>query len=231
MIKISEEKSVCAILRLWYSIRCISAHGMATQTFSKDGALYKFPDCEKCRKDTQNEEFQMLHNGWDLCEEIEAASESEIPKRLEGSVSDHHYAMIPSIPNVEEIHSSRNKKACELVDKLGLKQDGCSPGNVYYHISCIAFFASKLEMRMCITHRLLVRINQFVLLLAFRIKLVVVKYLVEYSKKENGKIDDLKEGLWGYVVNDDEKDADERVQKLIEKVQRKHKEKIEEIIN
>ena len=84
---------------------------------------------------------------------------------------------------------------------------------------------------MCITHRLLVRINQFVLLLAFRIKLVVVKYLVEYSKKENGKIDDLKEGLWGYVVNDDEKDANERVQKLIEKVQRKHKEKVEEIIN
>ena len=63
VIKISEEKSVCAILRLWYGIWCISAHGMATQTFAKDDALYKFPDCEKCRKDTQNEEFQMLHNG------------------------------------------------------------------------------------------------------------------------------------------------------------------------
>ena len=99
----------------------------------------------------------------------------------------------------------------------------------YYHISRIAFFASKLEKRMYITYRLLVRINQFVLLLAFRIKLAVAKYLVEYSKKENGKIDDLKEGLWGYVVNDDEKDGNARVRKLIEEVQRKHKEKIEEI--
>ena len=225
VIKISEEKSVCAILRLWYGIRCISAHGMATQTFSKDGALYKFPDCEKCQEDTQNEEFQMLHNGLVFCGEIKAAYESKIPKPLESSVSDHRYAVIPSIPNVEEIQSSENEKACELVDKLGLKQDGCSPGNVYYHISRIAFFASKLEKRMYITYRLLVRINQFVLLLAFRIKLAVAKYLVEYSKKENGKIDDLKEGLWGYVVNDDEKDANEK----IEEVQRKHKEKIEEI--
>ena len=198
---------------------------MATQTFSKDGALYKFPDCEKCQEDTQNEEFQMLHNGLVFCGEIQAAYESKIPKPLESSVSDHRYAVIPSIPNVEEIQSSGNEKACELVDKLGLKQDGCSPGNVYYHISRIAFFASKLEKRMYITYRLLVRINQFVLLLAFRIKLAVAKYLVEYSKKENGKIDDLKEGLWGYVVNDDEKDANEK----IEEVQRKHKEKIEEI--
>ena len=242
VIKISEEKTVCAILRLWYGIRCISAHGMAIQTFSKGGALYKFPDCDKCQEDTQNEELQMLHNGLDLCGEMKAAYESKIPKPLEGSVSDRRYSVIPSIPNVEEIQSSENEKACELVDKLKLKQDGCSPGNVYYHISRIAFFASKLEKRMYITYRLLVRINQFVLLLAFRIKLAVAKYLVEYSKKENekieeekqskevnGKIDDLKEGLWKYVVNDDEKDANERVQELIDKVQRKHKEKIEEI--
>ena len=228
VIEISEKDTICAILRLWYGIRCISAHGMATQTFSKDGALYKFPDCEKCQKLTQNvtrcEELQMLCNGQDLCKEIEKICESEMPEPLEGSVSDHRYAKIKSIPDLKKIQSSGNKKACELVDELKLKQGICSPGNVYYHISRIAFFASKLEKRMYITYRLLVRINQFVLLLAFRIKLTVAKYLVKYSKEENGKIDDLKEGLWGYVDNDDEK-----VLKLIEKVQREHEEKIKKI--
>ena len=130
-------------------------------------------------------------------------------------MSDHRYTVISSIPNVKEIQSSGNKKAGELLEKLGLKQDKCSPGNVYYHISRIAFFAYNLKKRMYITYRLLVRINQFVLLLAFRIKLAVAKYLVKYSEKKNGEIDDLKEGLWGYVVNDNE-----RVQNKIEEVYR-----------
>ena len=230
VIEISEKDTICAILRLWYGIRCISAHGMATQTFSKGGALYKFPDCEKCHKLTQKvtrcKELQMLCNGHDLCKEIEKICESEMPEPPESStsVSVYRYAKIKSIPDLRKIQSSGNKKACELVDELGLKQDGCSPGNVYYHISRIAFFASNLEKRMYITYRLLVRVNQFVLLLAFRIKLAVAKYLVKYSKEENGKIDDLKKGLWGYVDNDNEK-----VLKLIEEVQGKHKEKIKKI--
>ena len=247
VIEILEEDTICAILRLWYGIRCISAHGMATQTFSKDGALYKFPDCEKCQKlaqkDTRCKELQMLCNGQDLCKEIEKICESEMPEPPESStsVSVYRYAKIKSIPDLRKIQSSGNKKACKLVDELGLKQDGCSRGNVYYHISRIAFFASNLEKRMYITYRLLVRINQFVLLLAFRIKLAVAKYLVKYSKEENGKIDDLKEGLWGYVVNvvnveNDDKSVqeiiiadNEKVLKLIDEVQGEHKEKIKKI--
>ena len=225
VIEISEKDTICAILRLWCSIRCISAHGMANQTFAKDGALYKkFPDCEKCQNNAQSWGLQMLSNGWSLCEEIEEVYKSKVPDRLDSSMSDHRYTVISSIPNVKEIESSGNKKAGELLEKLGLKQDKCSPGNVYYHISRIAFFAYNLKKRMYITYRLLVRINQFVLLLAFRIKLAVAKYLVKYSEKKNGEIDDLKEGLWGYVVNDNE-----RVQNKIEEVQREHKEKIEEI--
>ena len=229
VIMISEGNTICAILRLWYGIRCISAHGMAAQAFSKDGALYKFPYCEKCRKDTPSEEIQLLCKGWSLCEEIKTFYASDLPKSLESRVSDQSCAVIASIPDIKTIQSRGNDQARNLIKDLGLKQGICSSGNVYYHISRIAFFASNLEKRVYITYRLLVRINQFVLLLAFRIKPAFAKYLVKYSRKKNGNIVDLKKGLWGYVVSDDEKDGNERVRKLIEEVQGKHKEKIEEI--
>ena len=73
---------------------------------------------------------------------------------------------------------------------------------------------------MYITYRLLVRINQFVLLLAFRIKLAVAKWLSECEDSE--RMPELKE-LWGYT------DDTERLEQSIKKLEAEHEKRINEI--
>ena len=58
---------------------------------------------KNAEEDTQNEEFQMLHNGLVLLwRNTEQPMNQKFLKPLESSVSDHRYAVIPSIPNVED---------------------------------------------------------------------------------------------------------------------------------
>ena len=50
-----------------------------------------------------------------------------------------------------------------------------------YHIGRLAYFACELEKEMYITYRMFVRINQFLLLLAFRIQTALRKWIHKYG--------------------------------------------------
>ena len=45
--KLEDESAICAMLRLFYGIRCIMAHGKSDKTLS-EGVLKEFPQCPKC---------------------------------------------------------------------------------------------------------------------------------------------------------------------------------------
>ena len=50
-----------------------------------------------------------------------------------------------------------------------------------YHIGRLAYFICDLKKEIYITYRMFVRVNQFLLLLSFRIHLALRKWLHEYS--------------------------------------------------
>lgn len=60
-----------------------------------------------------------------------------------------------------------------------------APGYGFYHIGRVAYFTCTLQRDMYITYRMLVRINQFLLMLSFRIQLSIRKWLHDYGMKHN----------------------------------------------
>ena len=90
---------------------------------------------------------------------------------------------------MEEQNAQAKKKAVELAerhwsDPTDQEKGEYLPAFGFYHMYCTYFFISHLQRDMYITYRLLVQINQFVLLLAFRIKLAVAKWLTDCEDSE-----------------------------------------------
>ena len=237
-IAISDKETLCAILRLWYGIRCISAHGVAHKTIKRrDGALKDFPKCSKCNK--EGDKTAMLKDAGDLCKHLdEMLDEPDLETILKDNYSKYpdnykNFLKVKRFPkpsiikniSVKEQNAQAKKKAIELAERhwsnpTDEEKGEYPPAFGFYHMYRTYFFISHLQRDMYITYRLLVRINQFVLLLAFRIKLAVAKWLSECEDSE--VMPELKE-LWGYT------DDTDRLEESIKKLEADHEERINKI--
>ena len=235
-ITIGDKETLCAILRLWYGIRCISADGMAHKTIeSRDGALKNFPECSKCKKKSDN--IEMLKNAGKLCQYLDEMLGkpylTTIPEDDYSKYPDNYknFLKVKRIPNPSKIESitveDKKKERKDKAVKLAKKHWSASPDKEkgeyppafgFYHMYRTYLFISHLQREMYITYRLLVRINQFVLLLAFRMKLAVAKWLSECEEV----MPELK-GLWGYTDNE------EVLKQSIENLEAEHKRRIDKI--
>ena len=119
-ITISDKETLCAILRLWYGIRCISAHGVAHKTIERrDGALKDFPKCSKCNK--EGDETVMLKDAGELCQYLdEMFGKPDLTTVQSGDFLKLKYFPIPStIQNisVEELNERWMEKAVKLAER------------------------------------------------------------------------------------------------------------------
>ena len=236
-ITISDKETLCAILRLWYGIRCISAHGVAHKTIERrDGALKDFPKCSKCNK--EGDKTLMLKDAGDLCNHLyEMLGKPDLKTIQQGDydrTQTEDFLKLKYLPIkstvesivVEEQNEQAKGKAVELAkkhwsaDSPNKEKGEYPPAFGFYHMYLTYFFISNIEREMYITYRLLVRMNQFVLLLAFRIKLAVAKWL---SECEDSKVMPELKNLWGYT-----KDTDD-LEGSIKELEAEHEERIKQI--
>ena len=237
-ITIGDEETLCAILRLWYGTRCISAHGVAHKTIERrDGALKDFPKCSKCNE--EGDKTVILKDAGDLCIYLyKMLGEPDLETILEDDYSKYpdnykNFLKVKCFPNpsiiksitVEEQNAQTKEEAVKLAerhwsDSPDKEKGEYPPAFGFYHMYRTYFFISRLQRDMYITYQLLVRINQFVLLLAFRIKLAVAKWLSECE--DSIVMPELKE-LWGY--NDDT----DCLEQSIKKMEAEHEKRINEI--
>ena len=106
-------------------------------------------------------------------------------------ISHHEFRLISSILDKNVIQTYLKPNPNDNLDKLFKKlkfednpedADVLRKGHGFYHIARVAYFTCKLQRSMYITYRMFVRINQFLLLLSFRIQLALHKWLHEYGK-------------------------------------------------
>ena len=265
IITIDDQEAICAIMRLWYGIRCVSAHGVPDKT-TKQGCLKDFPKCSGCQKyredtgqkgthqntgqegttrqeeKTEETSQQLLTLSAKLCSYLDIVLNS--PDRdniLRGNKDDFddnykEFLKIKRLPKVDVIKGFHvneteegekcKKSAIELTKKywpeIPLVKEEYPASFGFYHLYRKYDFVSSLHHGMYITYRLLVRINQFILLLAFRIKLAIAKWLSDHKDSCSERMPELK-NLWGYTDNEEE------LKKIILEEEEEHRKKILQI--
>ncbi len=275
--KLEDESALCAILKLFYGIRCVMAHGNAEQTLAtKDGVLNDFPRCPKCDGNaTQNTlvdsidlgihldkyveklkslngktEDKIKHNFGFKLDDVRKDYRTRYPKELNPAVDDillrtanrldYENRKIPIKDNFEKLKETFKKglNPIEWEDVFAIIETYFTPTPVpmtipsntttvptieqsitttpvrmtvpsykpaafaYYHMCRIHHWLSKDKNDMYITYRLLVRINQFIHMLAFRIHIAVAEILIRKYKLDNG--------TWGIYI--EEKDDEGIIQ-------------------
>ena len=236
------EDEISEILNLWYGMRCVAAHGYLAKTM-ETGVLKEFysysaldtseiVDKDKF-KNTSIVKWcsltKFVHNN--LRESVHRESVNDTKPE---TVSDPIFRQIKAIPNLTDfeniVDKSKHRSLQTCFDSLELPHaiPHAQPSSAselskeygLYHIGRVAYFTCTLgyKKRMYITYRMFVRINQFLLLLSFRIQLALQKWLHDYGEKH--KISRLTE-KWIYKIKD--------VQDQIEKEETQHEEKIKDI--
>ena len=177
---------VTDILDLWYGMRCVAAHGSAINTMASGKALGKFcpPTCTVAN--------DQIKNGYELVKFLHENLDHPADKSSQlDEISHHEFRLISSILDKNVIQTNLkpdlNNKLDELFINLQFGADAnvLKEGHGFYHIARVAYFTCKLQRSMYITYRMFVRINQFLLLLSFRIQLALHKWLHEYGEKNN----------------------------------------------
>ena len=240
IIRNKDEVVVCAMLRLFYGIRCIMGHGSATPTLNNAGTLKDFPSCEKCAGKQPihsiiNHEDEDNFQKCDDCKKPLSILEniSQLSAILDECITQmgkkrvlkksRHFPQRETFERLsDETHGPEKKKAKSIIDKYFLDIDriNSGPGIVnenyaYFHMCRIFHWLKENERMMYVTYRVLVRINQFILVLAYRMRIAVARILMDKYK--------LEDGIWN-VPKDEGK-----LKKKIEKFEKKLKERVESL--
>ena len=242
---IKDKVVVCAMLRLFYGIRCIMGHGN-DGTLNNSLTLKEFPFCEacfqqghkqlhcitshknpddsinkqkfkKCEK-CQNDTLSILDNISQLSATLDTCI-TQMGKKKVLKKSRH----FPRRETFERLANEEKAQQAEwIIEKYDLDIDriNSGPGLVnenyaYFHMCRILHWLKENKRMMYVTYRVLVRINQFILVLAYRMRIAVAQILME----KHG----LEDGIWN-VPEDKEK-----LKKKIEKFEKKHKERVESL--
>ena len=233
---------ICAMSRICYGIRCIMAHGSAESTLSGKGALSGFPDCEKCsvilnanlkkgdkcrscchhkqslkcecqKKIDTLKEIHELSNLLDEC--IIQKGKRKVLKKS------RHFPKLETfkMAGVADIKAKRIIEEYNLDEKTNNAENpGGNPINqhfAYFHMFRVFHWLKENQRLMYVTYRLLLRINQFILVLAHRMRIAVARILIHKHGLDNG--------IWG--VPKDEEELKEKIKKF----ESKHKKKVEDL--
>ncbi len=213
--KLEDEGAICAIFRLFYGIRCVMAHGNSEKTLN-NGNLKNFPYCSQCNNTT-------LEDSMDLVIYLEKCITNIGPS--EGEKVDNDIRRIPTKVKFNEIkenfHNSLEEDewtdVFKIIDKHFPTPTNDTPYTAafaYFHMCRTLHWLRKTKSNMYITYRLLVRINQFIHMLAFRIHIAVAEILMKEHKLQNG--------TWG--INIEENGNNGNIDGMIGTFEKKHKE-------
>ena len=192
--RLEDESAICAMLRLFYGIRCIMAHGISAKTLS-EGVLKDFPKCPKCQGNLTQialEDSMDLAIYLDNCTKNIVDDKKEPDKKIKherASTADHKIRRIPSKEKFEELREKfKDKleddewtdvfKIIEMHFPTIVSSDKRPASFAYFHMARICMWLKKDKKKMYITYRNLVRINQFIHMLAFRIHIAVAEILI-----------------------------------------------------
>ena len=229
---------ICAMSRLCYGIRCIMAHGSAESTLSGDGVLCDFPKCtpcvgikqNKCSKFNQHDQSQpcadecqkSLKTLKDIHELSNLLDECIIQKgRRKVLKKSRHFPKLETfkMAGVADIKAKRIIEEYNLDEKTNNAENpGGNPINqhfAYFHMFRVFHWLKENQRLMYVTYRLLLRINQFILVLAHRMRIAVARILIHKHGLDNG--------IWG--VPKDEEELKEKIKKF----ESKHKKKVEDL--
>ena len=204
-LKLKPDKNwevICFMLRLFYGIRCIMAHGNATGTLDT-GVLRNFPVCPKC-----SGSFEPVHSlkGTTNIHDVNTCTKCQTPCSSFVNIFDlsslldkcieqqgrklilrknRHFPRLETFESyLPQDHDKERAKAIingydiKDIDASAVVNENCA----YFHMCRIYHWLEENQRMMYVTYRVLVRINQFILVLAFRMKVAVARMLIEKCK-------------------------------------------------
>ena len=140
---------------------------------------------------------------------------AEMSKKAKVETSHELVEMSDKLAKMKGELAKMSDKITELNDK---------PASfAYFHICRVLMWLKKDRKDMYITYRLLVRINQFIDMLAFRIHIAVAEILIRKHKLPNG--------TWGVEIETKNKDGSIKpgnIDDMIERFEKRHKEIVKE---
>ena len=220
-VVIKDEFVVCAILRLFYGIRCIMGHGNAEATLTgKNGALSDFPKCKKnsCEKNSCKKSKETLAKIYELSNSLDKCIEEQGKKKV--LKTSRHFPQQATFERLSD--ASASKKALDIIVKYFPERPKENNNTIpidenyaYFHMCRILHWLKENKRMMYVTYRVLVRINQFILVLAYRMRIAVAQILMEKYGLEDGiwNVPKDKEKL-KKKIGDFEKEHEKRVKRL-----------------
>ncbi len=236
-VEIKDEVVLSTILKLFYGIRCIMGHGSATQTLNNPETLKDFPIfnkgthyllshenpdksininkfkiCPKCK----NEPCSILKNISLLSDYLDdCIKEYGMKKVLKKS---RHFPRTETFGTLSD--KTKRKQAASIIEKYKLTcefidEKAIDEKYALFHLCRIFHWLKENERMMYVTYRVLLRINQFILVLAHRMRITVAQILMDKYQ--------LPDGIWG--VPKSKKELEDKIKKF----ESKHKKKVEDL--
>ena len=243
---IKDKVAVCAMLRLFYGIRCIMGHGNATGTLNNPDTLKDFPHCKICSQKTYNDlhciKIHMVKQDGESiakgvgknfkeCKECRTNSCSifknisqlsavfdECIKQMGKKQVLKKSRHFPRKETLERLTDETQKmKAESIIEQYNLDIDKeqdiiINEKYAYFHMCRIFHWLEENKRMMYVTYRVLIRINQFILVLAYRMRIAVARILMDKYK--------LEDRIWNVPKNED------KLKKKIQKFEENHEERI-----
>ena len=216
------ETDVANILDLWYGMRCVAAHGGVLRTTQHMSEEFKefLPG---------NPINPFLVYGYTFSKFLKDNLKHPVKDNM-SSVSRNEFRLIPSVPenhfiksNLKEVSKVNveaiNNYFCHLqLDDLAASTNELSKGYGLYHIGRLVHFTCELEKDMYITYRMFVRVNQFLLLLSFRIQIALRKWLHNYGELNaiDGYMDHNLMTNLRDIINERDNEQEDKIKELME---------------
>ena len=190
---------ICIMLRFCYGVRCVMAHGDATQTYSDGGALSDF--CKRCKTCACAETCDTCKCFEDIAKLVELFNKYiEKLSDAEREIAEGKVRRNPKVKDFEQFQQNNSRhltgtewNECKtIINKHFFQKQLEDPAFAYFHMLRVYYWLKKNGREMYVTYGMFERITKFIHTLAFRMYLAVAQLLIDNYK--------LSDEVWGVEI-------------------------------